>query len=81
MEQIHFQAKVKKWGQSMAIILPKQEAKEAGFAIGDEVTVEMKSKFKLSDIWGKLPNMEEDTGKTMDEIFKEMKEDTKSEWD
>lgn len=81
MEQIHFQAKVKKWGQSMAIILPKQEAKEAGFNIDDEVVVDMKSKFKLSDIAGKLPNMEEDTGKTMEEIFKQMKEDARSKWD
>lgn len=71
-----FQAEVKKWGQSLAIILPKKEAIEHGVCIGMKLEVDTKPAFKLSDIAGKLPNMEKDTGMTMDEIFKEIKEES-----
>ena len=45
---------VKKWGNSMGIVLPKEIVKNQGIKEGDEIVINVFKKGDLSDIFGTL---------------------------
>ncbi len=45
---------VKRWGSSMAIIIPKEMVKTQGIREGDDVVINVFRKGNLKDIFGKL---------------------------
>ncbi|MBI2652070.1 AbrB/MazE/SpoVT family DNA-binding domain-containing protein [Candidatus Woesearchaeota archaeon] len=45
---------VKKWGSSIAVIIPKEIAKNQGIKEGDEVAINIFKKGNLGDIFGTL---------------------------
>ena len=45
---------VKKWGSSMAVILPKEIVKNQGINEGDEIVINLFKRGNLEDVFGKL---------------------------
>lgn len=76
-----FKATVKPWGQSLGLILPKAEAKAFGIEIGQTVEIEIRPKFKLANVYGALPDIEERAGMPLRDFMKLIKEEMRSKWD
>lgn len=70
---IRVKAKVKKWGNSLAVLIPSQEAKIEGLKDNDEVdfTINKKKKNPLKELWGKY-KFSESTDKMLKEADKEL---------
>lgn len=45
---------VKKWGSSMAVIIPKEVVRSQSIKEGDEVVINLFKKGNLKDVFGKL---------------------------
>ena len=71
MEQIN--TKVKKWGNSLGIILPKKVVDNEDIEENSEVSITIQSikKAKVKDIFGALKNWRINAQKFKDEIRKE----------
>jgi predicted DNA-binding antitoxin AbrB/MazE fold protein len=69
------QAKIKKWGNSMGIIIPVDFLKINQFKEGDEVLIEIKKKNNLKDIFGSWKGKKLDAQKFKDEIREEGADD------
>ncbi len=61
-------AKVKEWGNSLGVLLPKQFVKEAGIAIGDDIVI-TKKRANLKPLFGILS----ETNKSAQELKDEMR--------
>jgi len=48
-------AKVRRWGDSLGLILPKELAAKAGLEEGDEVEITITKAVRLEGLFGKLP--------------------------
>ncbi|MBI1970414.1 hypothetical protein HYS47_01575 [Candidatus Woesearchaeota archaeon] len=63
-------AKVKAWGNSMGIIIPRWIIDEELIEVGDDVVIEVHKKKKLKDLFGTLRDWKIDSQKMKDELRK-----------
>ena len=76
---IKSETKLKVWGNSVGVILPKEQLQEEDISIDDEVEVIVRKKSNpLKDTFGKLREFKAKSGKSTDEILKEVDEELKS---
>lgn len=76
------ETKLKAWGNSVGLILPKEALEEEGLSINDEVEVTLRKKStSLKDAFGKLKEFKARSGKTTEELLKETDEELKSRFD
>ncbi len=76
------QAKLKAWGNSIGVVLPKEALKEEGLAINDEVEVILTKKpNSLKDAFGKLKDFKAKSDKSTEQLLKEIDEELKSRLD
>lgn len=76
------EAKLKAWGNSIGVVLPKEALKEEGLSINDEVEITLKKKLSpLKEAFGKLKEFKAKSSKSTEEILKEVDEDLKSRFD
>jgi len=75
-------SRLKAWGNSIGVILPKEELKEEDLDVNDEVEVIVRKKSNpLKDTFGKLKEFKPKSGKSTDELLKEIDEELKSRFD
>lgn len=76
------ETKLRAWGNSIGLILPKEMLKEEGLSINDEVEVILRKKSNpLKDAFGKLRELKVKSEKSTDEILKEVDKELKSRFD
>jgi len=76
------ETKLRAWGNSVGVILPKELVKEEKLSINDEVEVIVKKKSNpLKDAFGKLREFKAKSDKSTDEILREVDEELKSRFD
>ena len=76
------ETKLKAWGNSIGVVLPKDELKAEHLAVNDEVEVIVKKKSNpLKEAFGMLKGVKGRTGKTTDELLKEIDEEFRSRWE
>ncbi len=76
------ETKLRAWGNSVGVILPKELVKEEKLSIDDEVEVIVKKKSNpLKDAFGKLREFKAKSDKSIDEILREVDEELKSRFD
>ena len=76
------ETKLRAWGNSVGVILPKELVKEEKLSINDEVEVIVKKKSNpLKDAFGKLREFKDKSDKSTDEILREVDEELKSRFD
>ena len=74
--------KLRAWGNSVGVILPKEILKEEGLSVNDEVEIILKKKSNpLKDAFGKLKEFKAKSDKSTEEILKEIDEELKSGFD
>ena len=75
---IEFEAKVKKWGNSMGIILPKEKLDKEGISKNSKVkaVITPAKTLKVKDLWG----MAKDWKKPTEQIMKEIDEELDSKY-
>ena len=64
------QTKVRKWGNSIGIVIPKEIADQERLNEGEEIVIELKSKQDISDVFGLLKDWKKDTQKIKNELKK-----------
>lgn len=75
-------SRLKAWGNSIGIILPKEKLEEEDLTVNDEVEVIVRKKSNpLRDTFGKLREFKAKSRKSTDELLKEMDEELKSRFD
>ena len=74
--------KLKAWGNSVGVVLPKEALKEEGLAVNDEVEVILRKKSNaLRDAFGRLKEFKAKSGKSTEDILKEVDEELKSRFE
>ena len=67
------EAKLRSWGNSVGVILPKNILKEEGLSINDEVEIILKKKSSpLRDVFGKLKGFKAKSALSKDSMLKEI---------
>ena len=75
-------AKLKAWGNSIGVVLPKEALREEGLAFNDEVEVILtKKQNSLKDAFGKLKDFKAKSDKSTEQLLKEIDEELKSRFD
>lgn len=64
-------AKLKKWGSSIGIIVPKELVARERLKAGEEVLLDIRKKITIKEIFGSLGNWKIDPQKIKDELRKE----------
>ena len=76
------ETKLRAWGNSVGVILPKEILKEEGLSINDEVEVILRKKSNpLKDVFGKLREFKAKSTKSTEDILKEIDRELKSRFD
>lgn len=76
------ETKLKAWGNSLGVILPKERLKEEGLSINDEVEVILRKKSNsFKDAFGKLKEFKAKSSKSTEEILKEVNKELESRFD
>ncbi len=76
------ETRLRAWGNSVGVVLPKELLKEESLSINDEVEIIIKKKSNLlKEVFGKLKEIKSRSHKTTDEILKEIDEELKSRFD
>ena len=76
------ETKLRAWGNSVGVILPKDALKEEGLSINDEVEVILRKKSNpLKDAFGRLKEFKAKSSKSTEETLKEVDEELKSRFD
>jgi hypothetical protein len=70
MVKIKMECEVKKWGNSVGVILPKDIVKELGIKPRDKINIDVEKGVRIKDIYGLLPHSGRDTQKIVDELKK-----------
>lgn len=60
----------RKWGNSLAIILPKSVVEEKSIREDDEIVIEVKSRPLVGEFFGKFPNWKRSTQEIKDNMRK-----------
>lgn len=68
------ETKIKRWGNSFGIIIPREKLKDKNIQEGEEVIIEINKKEKLKDMFGSLKDWKIDTQKEKNKLRKEWKE-------
>ncbi len=63
--------KLKHWGSSLGVVVPKELVKKEGLHEGEEVFIELKKAHSLNEIFGSLKEWKTDTQKIKDRLRKE----------
>ena len=72
---------VKKWGNSMGVILPKELVKEKNLKENEKISIELVREIDLSDIFGSLKGKFKMTSQQLkDEIRRVEKSSEKRKW-
>lgn len=61
-------AKVRKWGDSLGVVIPREVATEEGLAEGDTILLSIEKEADLSIFFGKCQHPQSDTQKFKDEL-------------
>ncbi|MBS3149239.1 AbrB/MazE/SpoVT family DNA-binding domain-containing protein [Candidatus Woesearchaeota archaeon] len=78
---IKSEAKLKAWGNSIGIVLPKESLKEENLNVNDEVEVIIRKKSNpLKDIFGKLKEFKAKSNKSTEVILKEIDKELDSKY-
>ena len=64
------EAKVKAWGNSIGVIIPRGIVDEERIEAGDDIVIEVRKKKKLKDLFGTLREWKIDSQKMKDELRK-----------
>ena len=64
-------ARIREWGNSLGIVIPREKIEEAGLVKGQDVTIELKAENPLKAVFGSLKNWKIDAQKAKDELRKE----------
>ncbi|HLC64917.1 MAG TPA: AbrB/MazE/SpoVT family DNA-binding domain-containing protein [Candidatus Nanoarchaeia archaeon] len=76
---IKSETRLKAWGNSVGVILPKDALKEENLSVNDEVEVVVTKKSNpLKETFGMLRGLKAKTRKSTDEMLKEIDKDLKS---
>ena len=59
--------KIRKWGDSIGVVIPSDLAKDMGFRVGDEVEIELRKSKDIMDLFGKAKFGGIDTQKLKDQ--------------
>lgn len=62
------QVKLRKWGNSMGIVIPSEILRENSLKEGEDVIIEIKKKEGMRKIFGSLRNLKIDSQKMKDEL-------------
>jgi antitoxin component of MazEF toxin-antitoxin module len=68
---MQIQTKLKKWGNSLGVVIPIEFLKKRNLTEGQEVIIEIEKKDLLSDLFGSLKKWKADSQKIKDEIREE----------
>ena len=78
---IKSETKLKAWGNSIGIVLPKEALKEENLNVNDEVEVIVRKKTNpLRDVFGKLKGVKPKTNKSTDDVLKEIDKELDSKY-
>lgn len=70
------ETKLRAWGNSIGVILPKDKLQEEHLSVNDEVEITVRKKTgSLRAIFGKLKDFTPTSSKSTDEILKEIDEE------
>ena len=76
------EAKLRAWGNSIGVVVPKELLKEEGLAVNDEVEIVLRKKTNpLKEAFGMLKNFKAKSTKSTDELLKEIDDELKSRFD
>jgi len=76
------ETRLKAWGNSIGVTLPKEDLEAEDLSVDDEVEVIVRKKSKpLREVFGKLREFKAKSKKTTDEILREVDEELKSRLD
>ncbi len=62
------EAKVRKWGDSLGVVIPREVATEEGLIEGDTILLSIEKEADLSNFFGKCQQPQSDTQKFKDEL-------------
>ena len=62
------QTKLRKWGNSIGVVIPIEALKEKGLKEGEEVIVELEKKRTMKEIFGSLKELKIDSQKLKEEL-------------
>ena len=60
--------KLRKWGNSIGIVIPNEALKEKDLKEGEEVIIEINKKNKIKKLFGSLKTLKLDSQKIKDEL-------------
>ena len=76
------ETKLRAWGNSVGVIIPKEILKEEGLSINDEVEITLRKKTNtLQSVFGKLKGFKAKSNKSNDEILGEIDGELKSKFE
>jgi antitoxin component of MazEF toxin-antitoxin module len=64
-------AKLKTWGNSLGVVVPKDLVRAEHLEEGDEVIIQIKKKHSIKEIFGSLKDLNIDSQKMKDQLRKE----------
>lgn len=72
---LEYMTKLKAWGNSLGVIVPKEQAEKEKLKIEQEIKVMITPKkvLKVKDIFGELKDWKKSTAEIMDETDKDLK--------
>ncbi len=74
--------RLRAWGNSIGVVLPKDELREERLGIDDEVEIMItKKSMPLGEIYGALKSFKATTKKSNDELLREIDKEMKSKFD
>ena len=79
---IKTETKLKAWGNSIGIVLPKDEIRRERLSLNDDVEITIRKKSNsLREAFGILKNIKPKTNKSTDQILKEIDKEFESRFD
>ena len=76
MVEIQSEARLKAWGNSIGVVIPKEMLQHEKLSVNDEVEIIIKKKANpLREAFGRLKGVKARLNKTTDELLKEIDEE------
>ena len=64
---VEIQAKTRKWGSSIGVVIPKEAVEEEGIKPNEKIVIEIKKRVKVKDVFGMFPEWKRSTQEIKDE--------------